>query len=114
MSVPKKSAQFLPCIVAVWASHLGIKCKLNLVDNPADSSRDGGTQEDGHGEVDGEMSVVLHAFQDEHLDGEHDGRGEDGGEFDLPGRRHRGRLISMANSRGLEGGVWYWRRVVCV
>ena len=97
-------------VVSACVSHLGI----NLVQDPPNGSCDLEAQVNGQGEVDGETNQFLHAEQDEHVDGVPEGSGEGNGEEDVPERRHRERLVSMANSRGLEDVVWYWRRLVYV
>lgn len=104
------SAIPLACFVSACASYLGI----NFVQDPPDDSYDLEAQVNGHGEVDGEDDQLLHAAQDEQIDDEPEGSGEGNGEEDLPERRHRERLISMANSRYLEDVIWYWRRLAFV
>ena len=91
-------------------SYLGI----DFVQDPSDDSYDFEAQVNGHDEVDGEDDQLLHAAQDEQIDGKPEGSGEGNGEKDLPERRHRKRLISMANSGYLEDVGWYWRRLASV
>lgn len=88
-------------------SYLGI----DFVQDPSDDSYDLEAQVNGHGEVDGEDDQLLHAAQDEQVDGEPEDSSEGNGEEDLPERRHRERLISMANSGYVEDVIWYRRRL---
>jgi hypothetical protein len=97
---PRSQRSLFSCIISACTSHLGI----DLVEDPPDGSCDLASHVQGQGDVDGETSPILHAVQeDKHVGGEPEDSGEDDGEVDLPERRHCGRLVSMANSRGLSG-----------
>lgn len=96
---PRSQRILFSCIISACASHLGI----DLVEDPPNGSCDLAAHIQGQGDLDGETSPIFHAAQDEHFGGVPEDSGEDDGEVGLPERRHCGRLIPMANSRGLSG-----------
>ena len=73
-------------VSTVCASHLGI----DSVKDPPNDGCDGPAQVHSPGYVDGETNPMLHAVQDQDVDGVPEDSGEDDGEVDLPEWRHRG------------------------